>query len=70
MKKSNLLINNKELMKEYDYEKNDKFDLDTLTLGLIEKYGGDVQKIIVGKQELVVDIVQVLGVLYVLICKY
>ena len=30
---SNYLKDNKELMKEYDYEKNDKFDLDTLTLG-------------------------------------
>ena len=31
--KSNYLKDNKELMKEYDYDKNTDFDLDTLTLG-------------------------------------
>lgn len=33
LEKSNYLKDNKELMKEYDYDKNIEFDLNTLTLG-------------------------------------
>ena len=37
LEKSNYLKDNKKLMKEYNYEKNKQFDLDTLKLGSDKK---------------------------------
>ncbi len=42
--KSNYLKDNKKIMKQYDYEKNNDIDLEKLTIGTHKKVCGFVQK--------------------------
>lgn len=40
---SNLLKDNSELMKEYNYEKNEEYNLDEITARSSKKSGGNVR---------------------------